>query len=294
MFKFLRLFFLIFIFLILGSFSFQKLDYRWAMHKNVCKDLHNSVLMYFIFVDTKTTVPWTEFDIRTTLDSIAIARKWLLEQAKKYNVSVSIQTDYYIGKEFTTITKNLPNGSVYQSAITPSFKDGLAELNSWADWIAKKAGATLNITQKDGIPGIKNPRNKERLIAYLRDNYKVESVALFFMVNNYFKTDISLPINTMNTNDVEFAIVSFKYPAEIAHNFLHLYGAADLYKTLYRRNDKKVKQLSEMLPNDIMQDPYAKNIANLEISEYTRYLIGWQDTIDPIWNDLFIDKHVNF
>jgi len=264
------------------------------MHKNVCKDLHHSVLMYFIFVDTKTTAPWTEFDIRSTLDSIAIAKRWILEQAKKYNAQVTIQTDYYIGKDYTTITKNLPYGSVYESAITPNFKEGLLELNSWADWIAKKAGTSLNIPKKDGIPEVKNPRNKERLIAYLRDAYKVESVALFFMVNNYFKTDISLQVNTMSTSDVEYAIISFKYPSEIAHNFLHLYGAADLYKTLYRRNEKKIKQLSEMLPNEIMQDPYAKNISNLEISEYTRYLIGWQDTIDPIWNEFFIDKHINF
>ena len=79
----LRFLSLILILSILGSFSFQKVDYRRAMHKNVCKDLHNSVLMYFIFVDTKTTAPWTEFDIRTTLDSIAVAKRWLMEQAKK-------------------------------------------------------------------------------------------------------------------------------------------------------------------------------------------------------------------
>src|SRR5208337_4694132 len=237
--KIFRFLSLIIFFFCLGSFSFQKIDYRWAMHKNVCKDLHHSVLMYFIFVDTKTTAPWTEFDIRSTLDSIAIAKRWILEQAKKYNAQVTIQTDYYIGKDYTTITKNLPYGSVYETAITPNFKEGLEDLNMWADWIAKKAGTSLNISKKDGIPEIKNPRNKERLIAYLRDAYKVESVALFFMVNNYFKTDISLQVNTMSTSDVEYAIISFKYPSEIAHNFLHLYGAADLYKTLYRRNEKK-------------------------------------------------------
>jgi hypothetical protein len=276
------------------SFSFQRVDYRTAMNKNVCKGLKNDVLLYFIFVDNKTTAPWSEFDIKSTIDSIAVTRRWLMEQAAKNNILLNIKTDYYFGKDFSTVNKNMPGGSVYKSAVTPNFKKGLKALNDWADNIARRAGTSFNIVQKDGIPEVKNPRNKERLIAYLRDEYKVESVVLIFMVNNYFKNDISLQINTMNTDDVEFAIVSYKYPAEIAHNILHLYGAADLYKTLYRRNDSKIKKLAALLPNDIMQDPYARNIKDLEISEYTRYLIGWQDTIDKKWEDFFTDRILNF
>jgi hypothetical protein len=292
--KISRVFILASLIFISGSFSFQKIDYRSAKLKNVCKTLKNDVLIYFIFVDNKTTAPWTEFDIKSTIDSVAAAKKWLTEQARKYSIPLNIKTDYYIGKEYSTINKSLPNASVYKSATTPNLKTGLKALNDWADFIARKTGATFNLVQKDGIPEIKNPRNKERLIAYLRDEYKVESVALLFMVNNYYKADISLQINTMNTDDIEFAIVSYKYPAEIAHNILHLYGAADLYKTLYRRNEKKIKALSGLLPNEIMQDAYAKNINEMEISEYTRYLIGWQETIDPKWNDFFTDKGINY
>lgn len=292
--KLTRILGVVFILIISGSFSFQKVDYRNGMHKNVCKNLRNNALVYIVFVDNKTTTPWTEFDIRSTMDSVSVVRKWLMEQAKKYSIPLNIQTDYYIGKDFTTISKNLTGGSVYKTAITPNFKKGLAELNSWSDWIARKAGTTMDISQKDGIREIKNPRNKERLIAYLRDTYKVESVALLFMVNNYFKNDISLQINTMSTDDIEFAIVSYKYPSEIAHNILHLYGAADMHKSLYRRNEKKIKQLSVLFPNEIMQDPYAKNIWNLEISDYSRYLIGWQETYDSQLEELFIDKNVNY
>jgi len=292
--KGLRVFILACILIISGSFTFQKIDYRSAKFKNVCKNLRNDILLYFIFVDNKTTAPWTEFDIKSTIDSVAAAKKWLIEQAKKYNIPLNIKTDYYIGKEYSTINKSLPATSVFKSATIPNLKKGLKALNDWADFIARKTGATFNITQKDGIPEVKNPRNKERLIAYLRDEYKVESVALLFMVNNYYKADISLQINTMNTDDVEFAIVSYKYPSEIAHNFLHLYGAADLYKTLYRRDEKKIKKLAELLPNEIMQDAYAKNINDMEISEYTRYLIGWQESIDAKWNEFFTDKTLNF
>jgi hypothetical protein len=292
--KVFRFFVLACILIISGSFSFQRIDYRTAMHKNVCKNLKNEVLLFFIFVDNKTTTPWTEFDIKSTIDSVAVAKRWLIEQAQKYNIPLNIKTDYYIGKDYSTINKSLPNASVYKSATEPNLKKGLKSLNDWADFIARKTGATFNLVQKDGIPEIKNPRNKERLIAYLRDEYKVESVALLLMVNNYYKTDISLQINTMATDDVEFAIVSYKYPSEIAHNMLHLYGAADLYKTLYRRNESKIKKLAELLPNEIMQEPYAKNIKDMEISEYTRYLIGWQDAIDAKWESFFTDRLANF
>jgi hypothetical protein len=277
-----------------GSFTFEKVDYRKARNINVCKDMRRDMLVYAIFVDTKATAPWSEFDIKTTIDSLAAARKWLLEQARKNNITLSIKTDYFIGKDVSTVTKNLTAGSVDQTAQTSNFKKGVKDLNDWADFIARKVGSTFNITQKDGIPEIKNPRNKERLIAWLRDEYKVESVALLYFVNNYYKTDISLQINTMGTDDVEFAIVSYKYPSEIAHNILHLYGAADMYKTLYRRNESKIKKLSALCPNDIMQDCYAKNIRDMEIGEYTRYLIGWQDTYDAKWEDLFTDKRANF
>lgn len=292
--KSLRVSVLVFIILFSGSFSLQKVDYRQAMQKNVCKTLKNDILIYCIFVDNKTTAPWTEFDIKSTIDSVSKAKRWLLEQARKNNIPLTIKTDYFIGKEYSTINKSLPNASVYRSATIPNIKKGLKSLNDWADFIARKAGSTFNIVQKDGIPEVKNPRNKERLIAYLRDEYKVESVALLYMVNNYYKSDISIQINTMNTDDIEFAIVSYKYPSEIAHNVLHLYGAADLHKTLFRRNEKKIKKLAELLPNEIMQDPYAKNINNLEISEYTKYLIGWQDNIDKKWEDFFTDRFMNF
>lgn len=289
-----RLFLLTLILLISASFAPRKIDYRNAMFKNVCKDLKHDVLLYYIFVDTKSTAPWTEFDIQSTIDSVRVAILWLQEQAMKENIPLKIKSDYYIGPEYSTVNRNLPQPSVVGSVTEPNLKNGLKNINSWADAIAKRVGTTLNIPAKDGIPEVKNPRNKERLIAYLRDTYQVESVALIFMVNNYFKTDISIQINTFDTEDVEFAVVSYKYPAEIAHNFLHLYGAADMYETPFRRNDGKIEQLRSLFPNEIMQDPYAKKISTLDMSSYTKYLIGWKTDYDKVYEPLFTDRAFNF
>jgi len=285
---------LIIIILITSSMSLRRIDYREGMHKNVCKDFKNDMLFYFIFVDSKETMPWTEFDMQSTLDSIKIAVRWLQKQAEINNIPVKIKTNYYVGSPFSTIKKNLPQGSIKETLKTLGLKKGFNELNSWADNIAKKVGTTLNITPKDGIPDIKNPKDKERLIAFLRDDNSVESVALVFMVNNYFKEDISVTVNTMTTDDIEFAIVSYKYPSEIAHNILALYGAAPIFKSVFRKNEKKIAFADKEFPNDIMTEPYAKNIWDLNMGAYTKYLIGWNSNLDIKYNHLLTDNIINF
>jgi hypothetical protein len=266
--------------LIPSGYSLKKTDYRDARFKNVCKDLRGDALLYCIFIDSRTTSPWTEFDIQSTIDSVRVAINWLHAQAKKNNIPLNIISDFYIGEDYTTITKNLPSGTVKESITEPNMKKGTELINNWANGIAKIAGNSLPIKEKEGLPEIQSPRNKERLVAYLRDENSVESVALFFMVNNYYKNDISVAMNTMNTNDVEFAIVSYKYPSEIAHNLLRLYGAADMYYAIDRQNAKKIRFLQSEFPDEIMLDPYGKNIWSLEISSYTKYLIGWINEID--------------
>ena len=281
-------------FLISSAYTIRRIDFREGRYRNVCKDLKNDVLLYFIFVDTKTTSPWTEFDIKTTIDSINVAVKWLEEQAESNKIKLKIKTDYYIGNEYATISRNLPQGTVQQSINDPNLSRGMAELNKWADNISARAGSSFYIKDKDGIPQQRNPKNTERLIAHLRDEYSVESVVLLFMVNNYYRTDISFALNTFSTENVEFAIVSYKYPSEIAHNLLHLYGAADLYLTPLRRSEKKIKMAQEYFPNEIMQDPYAKNLKDLEISDYTKYLIGWTEELEMKYEVLLTDKILNY
>jgi len=278
----------------LTGFSYQRIDFRQGRYNNVCKDLRNDVLLYFVFIDTKTTTPWTDFDIRSTIDSMDLAVNWIEKQAQLNKVNLHIKTDYYIGKDYATLNRNLPLNTVKMSITEPDLKRGIEEVNKWADYLSRKVGDSFVISEKDGIPQQQSPRDTERLIAYLRDEFKVESVALVFMVNNYFRTDISSALNTLTTEDVEFAIVSYKYPAEIAHNFLALYGAADLYATPMRRSTNKIKLANELFSNEIMQDPYAKNIWGLEISDFTKYLIGWSNELDPKYEELLTDKIAKF
>ena len=278
----------------LVSASTPFIDFNTGRHNNVCKDLKDDVLVYFVFVDTRYTSPWTEFDILTTIDSIRVASRWLEEQAAGFEIPLRIKTDYYIGNEFTTVEKNLPGKTVIGTMESQKMVDGMKSLSRWGDYISKTIGESLYIKEKDGIPAQKRPGTKERLIAYLRDEYQVESVALLMLVNNYYKTDISLAINTLHNEDVEFAVVSYKYPSEIAHSILHLYGAADLDASPLRRNGRNIRLAASAFPDDIMAEVYARPLHTLEIGEFTRYMIGWTEELDSEYEPLLTERFTLF
>ncbi len=280
---------IVFPLLLISSGTSSRKDFSSARKNNVCKDLKDDVLLYFVFIDTRTTHPWTEFDILTTIDSIHVAKRWIEDQAVKAGVTLNIKTDYYIGNEYTTINRNLPKKDLLESITDPNYTKGVYSLNMWADYVAKTVGESLYIKDKDGIPATSKPNNKERLIAQLRDDYAVESVALMLFVNNYFRDDISISLNTMMTTDVEFSIVSYKYPAEIAKYFLKLFGGIDMSESHERKSNRKIKIAREYFPNDIMQDINAKNLTDLNIGSFTAYMIGWSNELESKYEPLLTD-----
>jgi hypothetical protein len=75
--------------------SFKRLDSRIAMDRNVCKKLYGKVVLYAIFVDTKYTRPWTEYDIQSTLDSAKLAIEWMEKKAAEHNIDLDIELQYY-------------------------------------------------------------------------------------------------------------------------------------------------------------------------------------------------------
>lgn len=283
-------FILFLILLTATSASSPSLDFRVGRHNNVCKDLKNDVLLYFVFVDTRSTSPWTEFDILTTIDSIQVAAHWLESNAAAAGIDLHVKTDYYIGDQYAVIKRNLAKSSIKEVISEQGLVSGMESLSRWGDYVSKIIGESLYIKQKDGIPSQKKPGNKERLIAFLRDEYKVESVALMLLVNNYYRSDISMAVNTLHNDDVEFAVVSYKYPSEIAHNFLQLYGAADLHRTPFRRSSRKIAMAQEHFPDDIMNDVFARSLNQLEIGEFTQYLIGWSDKLDKEYEPLLTER----
>jgi hypothetical protein len=264
--------------------SCNKLYFNTSIGRNlnVCKKLRGDALIYAIFVNDPNTKPWTNYDIETTIDSIKEAIKWIESKAKSNDIKLKISLAYLLkGDSIIRINKKLPKKSLIESVFT---RNGPEKLTKWGDDIA---GYILT----DYTDTMYLPRSKERLVAKLRDERKVESVALMYFVNNYYKEDISVTINMYSFSEMEFSIVSFKNPSIITHEFLHNFGASDLYRQLYSKQKNK-KLALKYFPNDIMLTTMDRNIENTEICELEKYLIGWQDTLNPKYNRLLFDGKI--
>ncbi|MFA6924492.1 MAG: hypothetical protein WC223_09595 [Bacteroidales bacterium] len=271
--KYFFIIFLISVF-IFSSFRIENSADDTGRNRNVCKKLQGNVLLYFIWTESRQSNSWSSFDINSTLDSVNISIKWLEEQAAKSGINLKFTVDYYKGDSTNTVYQNF-NGSLKKVL---QKTEGIEEVNKWTDRIVKTATAL---------------KNRERLIAKLRDQYNIESVALIFMVNNYFKTDFSFSLNTMNDNDVEYSIISSKHPVIFAQEIAHLFGAPYLYFHPSTSDKSNRKKLSELFPLDIMSSP-EKNLSMLNIGEITKYYVGWTEDINKEYDKLIKGSRTKF
>lgn len=269
-----------------------------SKNNNVCKQLKEDVVLYAIFVDSKYTYPWTKYDLETTIDSIQKAIVWIENKANESNIQLDIKLEYHKTTKgalpiFQNFSRKTLSGTLYK---TPLWS-GVRDLYRWADKISKEAAKSLPSDTSRIITTKNSLNNTERLIARIRDIYKTDNVALIFFVNNYFTNEISLAINTNYCDKVEFGIVSFKSPSVIAHEFLHLFGAWDLYLSPFQKPKKKLEKsrkefVTKFFPTEIMAHAY-KPIEELEISPFTKYCISWQDTIPNEIKEMILGKSIN-
>lgn len=262
-----------------------------TVNNNVCKKLKGDVVLYAIFVDSEPTNPWTSYDINSTLDSINISVDWLQEQARKRNIPLDINVQYHKNKDMIPIVGKFKNKTL---ASTLFAQNGVKNINKWADRIAKIASESLGPDTSEITNTKLKPRNREKLIARLRDIYKTDNVVLVYLINNYYKDEMSVALHTAFTDDVEYAIVSFKNPPVFAHEFLHLFGALDLYISPFDKK-KRIRKQKEFamkeFPNEIMAFTYRK-IDELDISVFSEYLIGWRKEMDDKYKDMLVGKKI--
>ncbi|RYE37292.1 MAG: hypothetical protein EOP48_28975 [Sphingobacteriales bacterium] len=256
--------------------------YISTVDNNVCKKLSGEVLLYAIFVDSRYTQPWSEYDIRSTLDSIKKMKVWLEKNAKENGIPLDISISHHQNGRTIPIAQNLAHKTLSGTLFSPFPSFGIPKLDRWSNIIAKTAGTSL---PKDTSKIVKTPNrltDRERLIARLRDIYKTDNVAVMYFINDYYSEDLSLALYTGRNDAPEYAIVSFKKPAVIAHEFLHLFGALDLYISPFERKKKNIKRLAlinKEFPREIMAFAH-RQIDSLDISPLTKYLIGWQNELD--------------
>lgn len=266
--------------------SSKEIDARWAMNRGAGKTLKGKTVIYNIFVDTKTTHYWTGFDIKSTKDSLNKTIEWLGNQAEVNGQDLDLELMYYGTTAKPTFRKNIPYDHIYKA-----FSDGEyakeSKLNKWVNGILKKVNKSIILPNGEKLPRKPKITAAEAIVKKIKKLRQAENVTINIMVNNYFVSDVSAIFNAMTDEDTEFIISSGKDPYSLSTLILSAFGAQALSDGAYNKYKIKNIQLAQTnFPNDIMVK-YFTNIDNAEINEYTAYLIGWKETINTKYVDLF-------
>lgn len=279
--------------LFVGCKSYTRIG---SVRNNVCKSLEKKTVLFAVFVDSDGTHPWTDYDIHSTLDSIQVSINWIEKQAGLNGKSLEIILEH--GKN-TSKENVIPFKEEFKyktlSGTLFKFLDltkGIDLLDEWSNNVSKDVAKTLPEDKSELILTKNKSNDRERLIAKLRNEYKTDNIALMFFINNYFENEISIALHTSSGTETEYAIVSDKQPTVIAHEFLHLFGAWDLYVSPLDKNifiRMKKRKAMKKYPNEIMAFTH-RNIDSLEISPLSKYLIGWDNKLQKGEGKMFIKK----
>lgn len=266
---------IILLFIILLSMSAfrpgpRDVDGMFGRDHNVCKKLKGKVLLYVVWVETKLSAKWSDFDLNSTVDSIKYAVAWLNSEAKKNGVDLHIRFDANINDTIAAVYQRL--GGEVPDLIKND--EGLEKIDRWSSKIIRM--------QSD-------VKNKVQFVGNLRNEYTVESVALIFMVNNYYKEDYIFSFNTTSNSDVEYSIISSKRPNLIAQDILNLFGAPYLYHHQSTVNKRDTKQLKKIFSDDVMANT-DRPLHSLSIGEITKYFIGWSDNLSEEYEKMVKEK----
>jgi hypothetical protein len=251
-----------------------------SKNQNVCKELKDSVIIYAVFVDAGIYHPWSLYDVNSTIDSIQKAADWMESQASSSGKHIGINVvNHKHGSKLSFTEARARSGGLDINRALGGRKRQVRAHNYWMDRISRYTGRGMKKPPAGKLGTRNRIRNTERLMAALRDKYKTDNVALMIFVNGYYEHDPSFALYTeSNGPRTEYCLMTTKNPAVIAHEFLHLFGAVDLYPTM-RFANFNFADIDKNYPNEIMRIQH-KEISKLEISPITQYLIGWKDDMD--------------
>jgi len=268
--KAVLLFFIIFSFISAFRPGQRDVDEMFGRDHNVCKKLKGNVLLYVVWVETKFSTKWSDFDLNTTVDSIKYAVNWLNRSASKNGVNLNVRFGANMNDSIAAVYQRL--GGEVPELIGNG--EGLEKIDKWTTKIIR--------TQSD-------VKTKVQFVGNLRDEYNVESVALIFMINNYYKEDYIYSFNTTSNYDVEYSIISSKRPNLIAQDLLNLFGAPYLYHHPSTVNKRDTKQLKKIFSNDVMANTN-RPLHSLTIGEITKYFIGWSEELNEEYEKMVKEK----
>jgi len=216
--------------------------------------------VHLFFIDDNES-QWDEASIEAfTQKQILLGLDFLEDEAQRYGISLNFSIKKYAtvfdeGYElhYDGIIKDGDNGShtldLHKCAARALGYENEVELH---DELYMKNGycevVFLFLVNKDGVAYAFQQAEGSRF-------YPIVEYATVFV--NYLDRDFDL-------DEITHAAAS------VAHEILHLYGAADLYEPYERKNTARM-----LYPEDIMLLDYL-NVDEMNLGEFTAYSVGWR------------------
>jgi len=224
--------------------------------------LSGKIYVLTVFVESDR---WSEEEKGKEINKVFEAENWLQRQARRYNVEISFENGAY-GQKDPIIIPDFPVGRASGQENTELVSMVLGKIGyrnplQFLEWV--KANTTcdnalvLILSDKSGI-GYAMPY----ISGVDTEKYTLEGCVLYRTFPN------GMPLGSNG----------------VAHEFLHLFGAWDLYHT-FQQSKEKADKAQQLFPNDIMLRA-TYNMDELEIDRLTAWLVGLTTLREP-WFDWF-------
>ena len=204
------------------------------INKGPCRRMRGNVFVEMVFVEDQVNT-WTKEEIDAFFPVYKKAVKGLCKSAQAAGVELSFTT---------VISRHRWNGKMDPNRF---YADTLPQLK-------------MDYYRSLGYG------SAEQYIAERKRKYRGDEVAMFFVLERSFRA------YACNGQDVEFCVMTNENDEHaVAHELLHLFGAADLYYPYHVYGLTK-----EYFPESIMC-----TVSGMEVDPVTRYLVGWDRKLSP-------------
>ena len=208
---------------------------------------------------------WKEEDKRKLYTKITEAEDWLKAQAALYGKTITFKNGNF-GLKKTIIWKNIPSGT--GSGLEP------------VDWISETLQKVGYANSLAFYNQIKKQTKCDNVLVLILAGKKGRGYSMQYSSDmdraKYF-VEGSILYSQFEDGQPLFS-------SAVAHEFLHLYGAWDLYQTFEQTKDHADKA-RKLFPDDIMLR-ISTRITDLKIDRLTAWLIGLNPKEEPEFEPL--------
>lgn len=268
--------FLIFVILLHVILGYSQIISPDKDYRNVgsAKVLNGKTYVLVLFVSSNYSTEWTQTEMDDVYRKIYQSFSWLKESALQYNSDVDFSL-FVLGNNEKIIMDYIPKGPFEGKYSTDLLKKAM-NAAGYDDFFDFEAYAHEKI-------------NSDNCVVYVCCNNYGRSYALpkNLSLSNYYKT------YGINRDYLEGCVLYKNYTdgtplnsASIAHETLHLFGAADLYDVYGGSNSQKDKYMQSYFPKSIMRK-VPNNIYEAEIDNLTAFLVGISSSYES-WYDYFL------